>query len=142
VIQRSKLQVVLAFVERINAHDLKGMLALITPDHRLLDALGESVRGLQNVRRAWKGYFAMVPDYEIVPDEVIAEGHTVALFGKAHGTFCSNGELRPEDRWEIPFAARALVRGQRVATWQIYCDNAPIRRIIRARSGVQAGEFQ
>ena len=33
-------QVIRRFVERINAHDVDGLTALLTEDHRLVDALG------------------------------------------------------------------------------------------------------
>jgi len=56
-------ETVQASVARINDQDVAGLLALMTPDHRLIDPGGEVVTGVENVQRAWDGYFRMVPDY-------------------------------------------------------------------------------
>jgi len=56
-------ETVQASVARINDQDVAGLLALMTPDHRLIDPGGEVVTGVENVQQAWDGYFRMVPDY-------------------------------------------------------------------------------
>ncbi len=46
------LELVRAFVGRINAHDVDGLAALMTEDHRFIDSLGQVVRGREAVRAA------------------------------------------------------------------------------------------
>jgi ketosteroid isomerase-like protein len=46
------LELVRAFVGRINAHDVDGLAALMTEDHRFIDSLGQIVRGREAVRAA------------------------------------------------------------------------------------------
>ena len=38
--------------------------------------------------------------------------------------------LRPENRWEIPAAWQANIRGERVAVWRVFADLEPVRRIL------------
>ena len=90
----SSVDVAMAFVARINAHDVDGLVALMTPDHLFVDALDHSFRGAEQMRQGWKFYFAMFPDYAIEVTDEFSRGDVVAMFGKARGTFAVNGKLR------------------------------------------------
>ena len=130
--ERKPADVVLSFVEKINAHEVEELCGLMAEDHVFVDSQGKVVRGRESMRQAWRGYFAWFPDYKICVTETLQEGNTVALFGSASGTYCVNGRLLPENRWEIPAAWRAVVRDGLVAQWQVYADNAPVLRIMGA----------
>lgn len=123
--------VALAFVERINAHDLGGLSALMTEDHRFVDSLGTVVNGRDRVRRGWQAYFGMVPDYHLRVEQVMVDGTTVVLLGRAEGTYAPDGHLRPSNRWSTPAALVARVRGAELAEWRVYADNEPIRERMR-----------
>ena len=71
---------------------------------------------------AWKGYFEMFPDYQIRVDRIIGDGHLVAVFGEACGTFKGRRGLAPENRIVMPAAWKSRVRRGRVAWWQVYAD--------------------
>ena len=122
--------VVESFVARINAQDVDGLCALMTEDHCFVDSMGGELDGLDVLRQAWTKYFAMVPDYEVVLEEVFQDGSHIGAFGIARGTYAPKGELRAENRWSTPAAWRAEVRGKKVALWRVYGDNEPIRRLI------------
>jgi ketosteroid isomerase-like protein len=77
------LEVVRAFVGRINARDVDGLAALMTEDHRFIDSHGQVVSGRDAVRAGWVQYFAMVPDYRLLVDEWLCEGAVVVLVGTA-----------------------------------------------------------
>lgn len=126
------LDVALAFVAKINAHDVAGIVSLMTPDHVFIDGLGTSFRGADSMRAGWKAYLQWFPDYAVEVTEQFSRGDVVALFGKARGTYATNGELPRENSWEIPAAWRATIRQDRVAEWQVYCDNDPARKIMAA----------
>ena len=128
----SSVDVAMAFVARINAHDVDGLVALMTPDHLFVDALDHSFRGAEQMRQGWKFYFAMFPDYAIEVTDEFSRGDVVAMFGKARGTFAVNGNLARENFWEIPAAWKAVVKEGRVAEWRVYCDNDPARKIMAA----------
>jgi ketosteroid isomerase-like protein len=128
------LQAVLKFEVLINARNADAIVALMADDGEFIDSLGNSVRGAENLRAAWTGYFKMVPDYCISHSEIFADGDTVALFGSAQGTFAKDGKLTKENAWKTPAAWRALVKDGKIAVWQVYADNEPIRAIMRKGS--------
>ncbi len=128
----SPIELVQTFVDRINAGDVEGIVALMTEDHKFTDSLGTEFRGPEKMRQGWTEYFRMVPDYRIEVREILSNGEVVVLLGIARGTYSRDGTLYPENGWETPAAWRALVRGDRVAEWQIYTENEPISRRMSA----------
>ena len=131
-------KVVEQFVDRINAHDVEGLLRLITDDHLFVDSLGCAIRGRKAIHRGWISYFEWMPDYSIHVEHKFARGDVVGLFGRASGTYAIGDELREENHWEIPAAWRAAVRDGLVAEWQVFADNKPVYEIMSrgAKSGV------
>lgn len=119
--------VVEQFVSKINAHDLGGLIALMTTDHAFVDSLGnKSVRPV--IEKGWEEYFAMVPDYWFRIDRTISDVDTSALVGEAGGTFVPKvGMPSPGNAWKTPAVWVARVEHGKVAEWRIFCDNEPIR---------------
>jgi limonene-1,2-epoxide hydrolase len=70
--------VVRAFVDAINRQDVEGLAGMMTPGHRFVDSMGGVTEGRDKMRAGWVGYFRMVPDYEIVVEEI--------YYGGKHGT--------------------------------------------------------
>lgn len=125
--------VVLDFMERINSGNVERICALMTDDHVFVDALGAKMNGRETMRKGWQMYHAMIPDYKVSHEEIFAKGETVAIFGTARGTFAPGPaavELKKENFWEIPAAWFAVVRGGKVARWQVYADNQPVRKLM------------
>lgn len=76
----------------------------------------------------------MVPDYSISHSEIFADGNTVAVFGSAQGTFVhpkDGGQIKKENSWKSLAAWRAVVKDGKIALWQVFADNEPIRAIMR-----------
>jgi ketosteroid isomerase-like protein len=130
----NSIQVVLEFEKLINARNPEAICALMTTDGEFIDSLDNRIQGTEKLRAAWEGYFRMVPDYSISHSEIFADGDTVAVFGSAQGTFSRDGQIRKEDFWKTPAAWRAVVRDGRIAVWQVFADNEPIRAIMRKHS--------
>lgn len=103
----------------------------MTADGEFIDSLGNRIQGTEKLRSAWTGYFKMVPDYSVSHADIFANGNTVAVFGFAQGTFLKNGQLAKENFWKTPAAWLAVVKNGKVAIWQVYADNEPIRAIMR-----------
>ena len=85
----------------------------------------------------WKFYFGMVADYgiEITGSFITNDGRDeIVLIGVASGSYWSNGKKRPNSSWRTPVALRAVEREGRIAEWQVYADNEPIREQMRAAS--------
>jgi len=122
------------FIEFINSHSPAKLATLMSQDHRFVDSAGAVIRGREEMRKAWIRYFVLIPDYHIDVEEVFASSTTVAVFGRARGTYTADGTLRSEDRWDLPVAWRAEVHDGLIQSWQVYQDNEPVRHII-ARHG-------
>ena len=124
------VKVALGFVAQINAHDVSGITALMTEDHVFVDSLGNRQHGRQNMTEGWRAYLEAFPDYTIVVEQSFASGPVVMLWGRARGTFASAGQLRDENRWDIPAAWKAVIRDGHVAEWHVCADNDPVRRVM------------
>jgi hypothetical protein len=125
------LEVTQAFVDRINAHDVAGLAALMTDDHRFVDSLGNRVDGREAMRAGWGGYFRMVPYYHLAAEAWFSDGPVVVMLGTASGGCCPQGAKASVGNWSTPVACCATVRAQSVALWQVYADNEPIRQLMR-----------
>jgi len=125
------VEVVLKFEQLINARNVEGICSLMSSDGEFVDSLGNRVQSTEKLRAAWQGYFKIVPDYSISHSEIFADGNTVAVFGSAQGTFTKDGKLKKEDFWKMPAAWRAVVKDGKVAVWQVFADNEPIRVVMR-----------
>jgi ketosteroid isomerase-like protein len=122
--------VALAFVKGINARSPTTLIALMTDDHEFIDSLGTCISGREAMRTAWTGYFQLIPDYKLDVDECLCFENVVVLLGTASGTYDRDGRLLPEDRWQTPLAVRTEIRGGRVARWQVFADNEPLRQVM------------
>ena len=111
-------EIILAFIDRINAHDVDGLALLMTDDHRFTDAHGNEVVGRDKMVAGWRGYFGIFPDYSLEIEEIFEEGERFALFGFAGGSFHG----RPDASWRLPAALRAIVKDKRLASWQVFAD--------------------
>ena len=127
------IDVVLAFLDRINAGDVPGMCELMCEDHLFVDALGNQVKGRETMRKGWSGYYKLFPDYKVSHEEIFAQGHVVAAFGSAEGTYTPDGKVSREKHWSIPAAWKAVVRDGRIAEWRVYADNQPARKLMGER---------
>ena len=122
--------IVLKFVEQINSQNVDGLCELMSEQHRFVDALGTVIEGREQMRKAWAGYFKMVPDYQLSCAEIIERGNVAAAFGSAGGTYTPKGQLFEENRWLVPAAWRVEVSDNLVSEWRVYTDNEPIRRLM------------
>ena len=128
------IQVVLEFEKLINARSPEPICALMTADGEFIDSLGNRIQGTEKLHAAWTGYFKMVRDYSISHSEIFADGNVVAVLGSAQGTFSKDSQIRKENFWRTPAAWRAVVKDGKIAIWQVYADNEPIRAIMRKAS--------
>jgi uncharacterized protein (TIGR02246 family) len=126
----SERTVAQAFVRAINRQDVDALANLMTEDHRFTDPLANVVEGREKMRAGWAAYFRMVPDYTIAVEETYSDGPVVVMLGVVGGTYSPTGELKPENRWKITAALRAVIEGGKVSEWKVYADNEPMRRLM------------
>lgn len=125
------VETVLRFEQAINARDVESICALLPHDSVFIDSLGNRVEGIDKIRAAWHGYFGLVPDYSISHTEIFEHAGHVAVFGTARGTLSRGGALSPENFWQTRATWHAVVKDERIAVWQVFADNEPIRAIMR-----------
>jgi ketosteroid isomerase-like protein len=126
----SSTDTVLAFIRAINSHEIGALTDLMTADHEFVDSLGALAGGRDQMRQSWIAYFFMIPDYRIEVARVFSQGTSVVVTGKASGTVAVRGELPSANAWEMPIAVQAEVRDGRIARWQVFADNEPVRQIL------------
>jgi len=119
-----------AFLRAINRQDVDRLVELMSPAHRFIDTLGSVVEGRDKMRQGWAAYFRMVPDYTVAVEEYYPADPVVIMLGIASGTYTSDGNLHPQNRWQTPVAIRALVEDGLVAEWRVYADNEPMRTLM------------
>ena len=144
----SNKRTLLAFIDRINAHDVEGLAELMSDDHTFIDAHGNHVSGKKKMTAGWRGYFEWFPDYYIEVNEVFEgrhahgsdeasaiveareDGETFALFGFAGGSF----KGKQSECRRLPVAWKASVRDGRVTLWQVFADTKIPFQIIQRNS--------
>lgn len=123
-------ETILAFIERINAHDAEGLGELMSDDHTFIDAHGNQISGKDKMIPGWRGYFAWFPDYYIEVTDVFEDGDQLALFGFAGGSF----QNKPTESWRLPAAWKAEAKDGRVTLWQVFADTKIPFEIIERNS--------
>ncbi len=121
---------ILAFIDRINAHDVAGLAELMSDNHTFIDAHGNEVTGKEKMTAGWRAYFDWFPDYYIEVTDVFENGDTFALFGFAGGSF-KNSQT---ESWQVPAAWKAVVRNDRLSGWQVFADTKIPFEIIERNS--------
>jgi ketosteroid isomerase-like protein len=125
-------ETVLEFVERINSHDVDGILDLMAEDYRFVNSAGDTFRGKAFMRATWRAHFVQYPDFQIRVDRVIADDEAVAVFGLAQGTLTRNGEMFEENHWEIPSAFLGIAKDGKMTHWQVFSDASIVYDLIKA----------
>jgi ketosteroid isomerase-like protein len=111
------------WITAINEHDVAAMATLMAAEHVFVDSLGNRVEGARSMEAGWRGYFTMCPDYWLRVDHLMSEGDTLLAAGEAGGTI--DGE-----KWRIPAAWKAVIRGGGVVEWRVFADNKPVYEIL------------
>ena len=152
-------EIVSTFVQAINKHDVETMMKWLAKDHTFTDSMGQKLWGSGAMKTAWMKYFEMVPDYEITISEMFEKPDRMALIGAAKGTYARNGKMDHANKWQthaawkVVFknegtyarngkmdhankwqthaAWKVVFKNERIAEWQVFADNEPIRNIIR-----------
>ena len=123
-------EISLAFIDRINAHDVEGLGALMSDDHTFIDAHGNQVNGKQKMIAGWRAYFQWFPDYYIEVADIFEDDRKFGMFGFAGGSF----QGKANASWRLPAAWQAAVKEGRLSLWQVYADTKIPFEIIEKNS--------
>jgi ketosteroid isomerase-like protein len=123
---------ILEFMDRINAHDVDGIADFFAIDHVFIDTHDTVHEGKQLMRKAWAEYFELFPDYKVEVEHVIEEGDMLAVFGHASATY-KGLDAGPSNFWRLPGAWKAVISKGKIKLWQVYCDYKIIYDIIQKK---------
>jgi ketosteroid isomerase-like protein len=123
---------VLEFVERINAHDVEGILDLMAEDYRFINSAGDTFRGKTFMRATWRAHFVQYPDFQIRAQRVLADDEAVGIFGWAQGTYTRDGQILEENHWEVPAAFLGIAQDGKMTHWQVFSDTTMVFDLIKA----------
>ena len=121
---------ILEFVDRINAQDADGVASFMAIDHVFVDAHDHVHEGKQMMRDAWSEYFKIFPDYKIEVEDVLEQENRLAIFGHASATYKGTA-AGPSNFWRLPAAWKAVISEGKIKLWQLYCDYKIIYDIIQ-----------
>ena len=125
-----RYKIVLDFIDAINSSDVEGIIDLMTDDHVFIDSQGNKATGKDNLKQAWTGYFGLFPDYRIEIKETLEKGSLICILGFASGTYKNLHHENNSNHWRIPAAWTAIIKDNKVLSWQVYADNLIVMDII------------
>ncbi len=94
------------FAAAINSRDVETIAALMSDDHRFIEAHGNEMMGKEMMKAGWASYFQLFPDYYIGIEKILSEGDLAVAFGYA-------GAGTGEGTWKLPAAWRAIIRDRK-----------------------------
>jgi uncharacterized protein (TIGR02246 family) len=122
-------EVAIAFVDAINSKDVERLADLMTFDHKFIDGDGSEHVGKEQIKAGWKEHLSLIPDLTLSISAHFEQKNTVVLIGSSSGTIIQDGELKPENSWQVPCAWRVLVESGKVAVWQLYANQSALHEI-------------
>jgi ketosteroid isomerase-like protein len=111
-------EIVLNFIDAINAADVENICSLMAPDHVFIDNIGHEHKGVPFMRSGWSAYFGSFPDYKIEISEIFERDREFVLLGRASASY--KGEK--VKCWSIPAAWKAVIEKGKVLSWQVFAD--------------------
>jgi ketosteroid isomerase-like protein len=118
---------VIGFIDAINRGDVDALVALMTPDHRLLVLAEPPLAGREANRGAWNGYVTAFPDYVIYPDHIAHSGDDVLVLGSTTGSHLG---LSDQEERQLGVIWRATVRDGLLGLWQVIEDTPEQRALL------------
>lgn len=129
-------EVVLQFVAAVNKADVDGLAGLMTDNHVFVDSSGSRTTGREAMRDAWSLFFQTVQGYRINVEEIYSLDVKVVLTGLASGVYSTSGRPRASGFWSVPAAWRAVVKGDRIAVWQVFVNPEAMMEAVRVQGGL------
>ena len=118
--KRDPKLVALLYNENINARNLKGVIDLISDNHKFIDTKNR-VENREQMKESWRSFFEEYPDYINVFHTVISQDNFVIMLGHSE---CSYEPLDGPAIWT------AKIENDLVAEWRIYDDTEENRRYL------------
>jgi ketosteroid isomerase-like protein len=133
-------EAVLAFIDRINQHDVEGIIGMLAEDYHFVNSAGDRFAGRPFMRETWQSQFALHPDFNIRVQRIIADDDGVAVFGWSEGTYAPDGVMRDENRWEVPAAFLGIAHEGKITHWQVFSDASIVFDLMKTRNAEAAAK--
>jgi hypothetical protein len=128
----SQRETVQKFIDRINSHDVDGVVALMADDYCFVNSSGDSYHGRDFMRAEWTRHFDRYPDFKIIVNTMISGPEGVGVFGHAAGTYTDAIDpVDEDDQWDVPAAFLGMARGGKMVHWQVFSDGSVVLDIIK-----------
>jgi hypothetical protein len=122
-------EIILAFVNAINNHDVDKIYDLMTDDHIFIDGSGGQHTGKTGMKEGWQNYYELFPDYKIQITDVVEDNSIIGLFGSASGSY---KDIKiGSNFWKTTAGWKAIVKNKKILHWQVYCDYTALMEIIK-----------
>jgi limonene-1,2-epoxide hydrolase len=131
-------QTVLAFIDRINEHDVEGIVAMLADNYQFVNSAGDHFTGRQFMRDTWQSQFTLHPTFRIRVQRVLADRDGVAVFGWSEGIYSPDGTLQDENRWEVPAAFLGIAHEGKITHWQAFSDASIVFDLMKSRASPDA----
>lgn len=125
----------LAFIDKINAHDVDGIVGSLSPDYEFVNSSGDHFHGSKFMHDEWAAQFKKHPDFKIRIGRVVADAEAVAIFGYSEGTYAPDGKLVPENRWSVPAAFLLMSREGKITYFESFSDASMVYDMMQAADG-------
>lgn len=113
-----KQDTIMNFVEVINNKNLTYMIDMMSENFYFIDTYGDK-SNKEQMKTGWQGYFDWFPDYLIEVSDYIEGDEFSMIIGKASTSYRGN----KEKYWEFPACWKVIVIGNKIQTWQVFCDS-------------------
>ena len=133
-------ETVLAFIDRINQHDVEGIVGMLSEDYHFVNSAGDRFAGRPFMRETWQSQFSLHPDFNIRVQRIIADDDGVAVFGWSEGTYAPDGVMRDENRWEVPAAFLGIAHEGQITHWQVFSDASIVFDLMKSRNAEAAAK--
>lgn len=113
--------IAIRFNVQVNNRNLEALTQLMTKGHRFIDSSGDIVEGQEKMKKAWRDFFELYPNYRNIFSEVQVRGNLVIMAGHSE---CSEKVLQGPTIWT------AIIRDDLVAEWRVYEDTEEVRQTL------------
>ena len=114
------LTTTLAFVDNINAHNTRGVVNLLAPNHKLIDVNGDVENDNERIENGWRQYLENYPDYRIYIRRIFLENDHVYLIGHTTGSHLNLPDVEEFHAEGVIWVSQ--VKQGKISLWEIHND--------------------
>ena len=83
---KNPADIAIEFIEKINRRDFDGLLNIMSPKHKALDAKGDGATGKENAMKMIRDYTIEWPDFQIYINDIYVDKDNITIIGRTTGS--------------------------------------------------------